>query len=156
MGSRLRVVGRAAVLAAGVGACVPAQQGAAPAGGRLGVATLNQTLTGNTLVASRAGGGGDYCAFHSTEAVLSGSLIVRGTDRGQPYRGTWRVEAQPDVRDSAAAGAAGFVCYSFPDAGVFAECRMLRTDAGGGVTVLDRAGHVYASGRIVAGDACGG
>lgn len=129
----------------------PATSGG-PGAGAMTVDQLSAALTGNSVVATLAGGG-SYCAFHSTQAQSSGSLLVTGIDyegdSAAPYRGLYRVEPQPN----AGPGAPGFVCYSYPDAGVFAECRMLRT-TGSQVAVLDRNGQTYAIGQIQPGDAC--
>jgi hypothetical protein len=139
-------------LAAAVAACVTGQPTTVrPASGALTVAQLSATLPGQSLVMTRVDGSGGYCAWHSLEARPGGSRVLTGTDGGSPYRGLWRIEPQPNAESPADPG---FVCYSFPDAGVFAECRMLQVGETG-VTVLDRYGRPYATGALQPGDACG-
>ncbi|MGF1623469.1 MAG: hypothetical protein ACFCVH_01185 [Alphaproteobacteria bacterium] len=142
-----------AALAAG---CVSGQPTTvSPAGGALTVDQLNAALPGNSVVATLASGG-SYCAYHSTETRPGGSMMLTGIeyegDSSAPYRGLYRVEPQPNATNPASDP--GFVCYSFPDAGQFAECRMVRA-TGPQVAILTRSGQPYATGEIRAGDACG-
>jgi len=118
-----------------------------PAGGALSVDQLN-----GSLVATRAHGSGTYCAFHSNEAQPSNSLMLYGTEGSQSVRGLYRIESQPNAANPATDP--GFVCYSYPDAGVFADCRMVRV-TGAEVAILSRSGQPYATGQITPGNACG-
>ena len=123
-----------------------------PAGGALSVDQLNGSLVGSSVVATRADGSGTYCAFHSNEAQPSNSLMLYGTEGSQSVRGLYRIESQPNAANPATDP--GFVCYSYPDAGVFADCRMVRV-TGAEVAILSRSGQPYATGQITPGNACG-
>lgn len=117
----------------------------------MSVAALGAALVGNSIVATRVDGRGSYCAYHATEIRPGGSLLLRGIDNGQSFRGLYRVEARPNA-DGAEEPA--FVCYSYPDSGVFADCKMVRA-TGSQITILQRAGEIFATGEIKPGDACG-
>jgi hypothetical protein len=139
----------AAALAAG---CVTGQPTTvSPASGGMTVDQLSAMLAGSSFIATRTNGS-SYCAYHSPETRPGGSMMLTGTESGAAYRGLWRVEPQPNADDP---NDPGFVCYSFPDSGVFADCHIVRV-TGPQVAVLTRSGQPYAAGELRPGDACGG
>lgn len=141
------------VLAAGLLAgCVSASRPqAGPGEAALSVQALHAALVGNSIVATRVDGSGSYCAYHAPESRPGGSMLLHGVDAGQGFRGLYRVEARPTAADP---GNPAFVCYSYPDSGVFADCRMVRS-TGSQVAILHRDGDLYATGEILPGDQCG-
>ena len=142
-----------ALMAAGLLAgCVASQQSRTDTtGSAMSIAALDAALVGNSIVATRVDGSGSYCAYHATETRPGGSMLLHGVDNGQNYRGLYRVEVRPNADNP---GDPAFVCYSYPDTGVFADCKMVRA-TGSQVAILQRAGEIFATGEIRPGDACG-
>jgi hypothetical protein len=123
----------------------------------LSITQIEALLVGSTLEGTTADGR-SLCVFHSTETRTSNSMIVRGTQSGGPFHGFYRVE--PPSGNADPATDPGVVCYSYPDAGVFADCRSVRQSGavgGGGIAVAlyDRDGALAATGTVRPGDSCG-
>ena len=154
------VLGTAAV-AVSLAGCQSGSPGAGSGIGAPGVPMtipqIETLLVGNSLETTTTDGR-TSCAFHSTETHNSNSMIVVQTVIGGAQQGFYRVERPNGAAD--AYSDPGLICYSFPDAGVFADCRSVRQSGSiaPGVTsvaLYDRDGALRATGTVRAGDTCG-